>query len=142
MRDVSSRRVVEVSPWDIIHGWHTQVNTSLDTLYYVFGFHNIINILCFQIYAYYKKNTGGLWPRFDPTMFREGFWPPMMFLKKWYNHWCKFLLLYIYFLYIYTYILMLYWDFKYIYIYIYISMCGRIVFAMLVWLTTSLSLTR
>ena len=38
MGDVSSGREVEVSPWYITHGRHTQVNTSVGTVYDIFWF--------------------------------------------------------------------------------------------------------
>ena len=46
----------ETSPMIDIPGHHQCGHI----IYYVFGFRNTINIHCFQIYAYYKKNTGCL----------------------------------------------------------------------------------
>ena len=46
--DVSSGRMVGVSPWYIIHDRHTRVNTSVGTVYDIFFcFHDI------KIYMYY-----------------------------------------------------------------------------------------
>ena len=83
-RDVSSRRMVGVLPWYITHSRHTRVNTSVGTVYDIFWFswYKNLYVLCFQIYMYYKRNTGGLWLRPNPTMFREGFWSPMHFKEK------------------------------------------------------------
>ena len=52
------------------------------TIFY--GFHDIkiLYVLCFKIYTYYKQNNSGLWLRLGPTMFREGFQPPMSFKRK------------------------------------------------------------
>ena len=36
--DDSSRRVVGVSAWCIVHVWHTRVNTSVGTVYIIFWF--------------------------------------------------------------------------------------------------------
>ena len=42
MGDDSSRRVVRVSTWCIVHVWHTRVNTSVGSVYNIFmGFHDI-----------------------------------------------------------------------------------------------------
>ena len=66
------------------HIRHTRVNTSVDTVYDIFWFSWFKNlyVLCFKIYMYYKRNTGGLWLRPSPTMFRESFRPPISFKEK------------------------------------------------------------
>ena len=35
----------------------------------------------FKIYMYYKKNTGGLWPRPGPMRFKECFRPSIDFIE-------------------------------------------------------------
>ena len=45
--DVSSLKVVGVSPWYIIHGRHTRINTSVGTVYDIFLFS------WYKIYVYY-----------------------------------------------------------------------------------------
>ena len=57
MGDDSSRRVVGVSAWCIAYVWHTQVNTSVSSIYIYFGFSRYKNlyVLCFQIYKYDKR---------------------------------------------------------------------------------------
>ena len=47
LKDVSSKKVVEVSSWYITHGRHTQVNTSVGTVYDIFWFS------WYKIYMYY-----------------------------------------------------------------------------------------
>ena len=42
--DDSSRRVVGVSTWCIAHIWHTQVNTSVDSVYIIFWFSRYKNL--------------------------------------------------------------------------------------------------
>ena len=46
-----------VSAWCITHVWHTQINTSVGSIYIFSGFLRCKNlyVLCFQIYTYYKK---------------------------------------------------------------------------------------
>ena len=84
LRDVSLRRVVGVSLWWITHVRHTRVNTSVGTVYDIFWFswYKNLYVLCFKIYMYYKRNTGGLWLRLSPMMFRKGFRLPMSFKEK------------------------------------------------------------
>ena len=80
----SSGRVVGVSSWYISRGRHTWVNTNVGTVYDIFWFswYKNLYVLCFKIYTYYKQNTGGLWIRLGPMMFREGFRSPMSFKEK------------------------------------------------------------
>ena len=82
--DFSLKRVVGVFPWYITHGRHTRFNTNVCTIYDIFWFswYKNLYVLCFQIYMYYKRNTGGLWLRPGSTMFREGFWLSMSFKEK------------------------------------------------------------
>ena len=49
-----------------------------------FCFHDIKIYMHYVLksYMYYKRNTGGLWLRPGPTMFKEGFQPPMSFKEK------------------------------------------------------------
>ena len=80
--DVSSRRVVEVSSWCITHVRHTRVNTSVGTVYDIFWFSWYKNLYIYyvlKIYIYYKRNTGSLWLRPGPTVFKKGFRLPMSF---------------------------------------------------------------
>ena len=57
MGDDSSGKVVRVSAWCIVHVWHTQINTSVGSIYIfsVFSRYKNIYVLCFQIYMYYKR---------------------------------------------------------------------------------------
>ena len=59
--DDSSGRVVGMSAWCIVHVWHTQVNTSVGSVYIFSGFSRYKNlyVLCFQIYTYYKITLVG-----------------------------------------------------------------------------------
>ena len=86
MGDDSSRRVVGVSVWCIVHVRHIRVNTSLGSIYIIF-------LICFQdvkpMYTYnvFKnlyvvwKNTGSLWPYPGSMRFKEWFRPPMNLLS-------------------------------------------------------------
>ena len=84
LRDVSLGRMVGVSSWYITHGQHTRDNTSVGTVYDIFSvsWYKNLYVVCFKIYMYYKRNTGGLWFHPGLMMFREGFWPPMSFNEK------------------------------------------------------------
>ena len=78
MEDDSSGRVVGVSAWCIAHVWHTRVNTSVGSMYIIFGFLNTktyVYVYWFQNLYVVEKNTGGLWPRPGPMRFRECFQP-------------------------------------------------------------------
>ena len=88
----STKAVVEILTWEEWLGCHHDTSLTVDipesilvwAPYMIFlSFDDIkIYVLCFQIYMYYKMNIGGLWLRFSPAIFREGFWLPMSFKKK------------------------------------------------------------
>ena len=52
MGDDSSGRVVGVSAWCIAHVWHTRVNTSVGSMYIIFGFLNTKT----YVYVYWFQN--------------------------------------------------------------------------------------
>ena len=43
-RDGSSEKVVGMSAWCIVHVWHTQVNSSVDSIYVIFWFSRYKNL--------------------------------------------------------------------------------------------------
>ena len=76
MGDDSSRRVVRVSTWCIVHVWHTRVNTSVGSVYIIFlSFHDIkiyICILFSKSICSIKEHGWSLilfWPDEDQRMF-------------------------------------------------------------------------
>ena len=77
--DVSSGWVVEVSTWCITYDLHTWVNTSVGTVYMFLTFNIKFILLCFENLYVVWNDTGGPWHCPSPTMFRECFWPPMIF---------------------------------------------------------------
>ena len=66
------------------HGRHTWINTSVGSIYDIFWFswYKNLYVLCFQIYMYYKRNTSGLWLRFDSVMLEKVFDCPWVLKRK------------------------------------------------------------
>ena len=78
MGDDSSGKVVGVSAWCIAHIWHTQVNTSVGSVYIIFLFLRYKN-LCIYIYILFSKSICSIkehrwsltlsWPDEDQRVF-------------------------------------------------------------------------
>ena len=86
-RNCCGWRLAQRGGW-LCHGviaWLTQANTNIGQSW-IFYFSILINktytYYAFNMYMYYKRNTGSLWLRLDPTLSEKVFKPAHDTLKE------------------------------------------------------------